>query len=132
MRISTAQKDLAGHTKQLRGPNVARGLRVGQPYLSRLRRKRILTIQPVETVLFATFKITISKHFLRHLNFYWNKTNRFQCFIKKHSKNTTEFTLVTDCLEASATMEEGCVFTKTHFSNWVVSMENVTSKKMFL
>ena len=25
-------KDLAGHTKKLRGPNVARGLRVGQPW----------------------------------------------------------------------------------------------------
>ena len=31
MRKSTAQKDLAGHRRQLRGPNVARGPWVGQP-----------------------------------------------------------------------------------------------------
>ena len=35
MRKSTAQKDLAGHTKQLRGPSVAHGL--GSPGLMAMK-----------------------------------------------------------------------------------------------
>ena len=36
MRKSTAQKDLAGHTKQLRGPNVAAGHGLGSSVLEYL------------------------------------------------------------------------------------------------
>ena len=44
MRKSTAQKDLAGHTKQLHGPNVAHGPRVGQPWFNGYENNYLLVI----------------------------------------------------------------------------------------
>ena len=44
MRKSTAQKDFAGHTKQIRGPNVAHGPRVGQPWFNGFENNYLLVI----------------------------------------------------------------------------------------
>ena len=77
MRKSTAKKDLAGHTKQLRGPNVAHGPRVGQP-----------SLMAMKTIICLSF--IVENNFFANMCVKKNCASPTKSLTARHCNRTTE------------------------------------------